>query len=105
MGKIVILSKSSILVSNNCQVDVILDVIDTDEGKKAKQTKVLDIYDIFGKQDLNEIVDFAYKNDDDERISGVGKISRITSDRCIIEILENNNNYQQIIRRAQAWQV
>lgn len=105
MGKVIILSKNSILVSNNCKADIILDVIETEEGKKAKNTKVLDIDDIFGKQNINDIVDFAYKNDDDERISGVGKVIKITNEKCVIEILENNNNYQQIIRRAKEWQV
>lgn len=105
MGKVIVIGKNSILASNNCQVDYDIEEVEKDGIKMHKNVKIIIIEDYFGVLSKGEEIEYAYRNDDDDRISGKGKISRISQYRCAIEIGELTNNYQQLIRRAKEWLV
>jgi len=103
MGNVVVIG-SGLLVSNNATLDVQSDVVETDKGKAVKTKRVVEILDPFGECSINEKVEYAFR-EDDTKTSGTGIVTMRTELRCVIEITEELDNYQQIIRRGKEWQV
>ncbi len=92
----------NLMVSNNAVLDIHQEV--NEDGKSLRNIKVFDVQDPFGSLEASETVDVAFRYDDEIK-SCKGLVKRFSEIRCIIELKEETNNYQEIIRRAKAWQV
>lgn len=103
MGHVAVIGKG-LMGSRNAIIDQHSEVVETPQGKALRLTKVVEILDPFGDASEGDEVEYAFL-EDGVKLSGKGKVVTRTEIRCVIEIKEQTDNYQEIVRRALEWQV
>lgn len=104
-GNIVVVGNNDVLVSNVSTIDIEKDIIDTPTGKQMLNHRVAIILDPYGKLSKDDKVQVAWKGDDGVQRSYDGVVTRFSEFRCTVKLINDNNNYKEIIRRAKEWLV
>ena len=99
-GNIVVIG-GGLMVSNNAVPDIVKQMVDTPEGQRTRNIKVINVFDPFGSLSKGETVDIAFQGD--QRISSRGVVLSYRENKCTIEITEVTDNYNETIRRAKTW--
>jgi|GEM_PF-1881787 hypothetical protein len=102
-GNIVVVGDNAVLVSNVSTIDIEKDIIDTPTGKQLVNHKVAIAIDPYGKLNVEDKVQLAWKGDDGVQRSYDGVVTRYSDVRCTVKITSDNNNYKEILRRAKEW--
>lgn len=99
-GNIAILSSTGWAVSNNAELDYEKEIVETTEGRRSVGKSMFTVKEPFGQLVVGEQVKVAFQAED-----GMNK-----SYRCGVEtntrllILEELNEYKQILERILSWQ-
>lgn len=102
-GNICIVSETGWAVSNDAELSYTKDVIDTPDGRRSYSVRLFEAINPFGSVRTGEAVKVAFQAEDGNNVSYTGEVDRVTESRIVIKVLEQINEYKQLIERVLSW--
>lgn len=102
-GNICIVSETGWAVSNDAVLDSHRERVDTPEGPKMMPYSMFEAINPFSTISEGERVKVAFQAEDGNNVSYRGQVERVTESRIRIKVLEQLNEYKQIVQEVLSW--
>ena len=102
-GNICIVSETGWAVSNDAVLDAHRERIETPEGPKMMPYSMFEAANPFSSIRHGERVKVAFQAEDGKNVSYAGVVDRITDSKVSIRVLEQINEYKQIVQEVLSW--
>ena len=102
-GNICIVSETGWAVSNDAVMDYTKDRVETPDGPRMVGYSFFEAINPFAGVKEGETVKVAFQAEDGNNVSYRGEVDRVTESRIRIKVLEQLNEYKQIIERVLSW--
>ena len=103
-GNICIVGETGWAVSNDATLDYHKDRVDTPDGPRMVNYNMFDVVNPFSAIGEGDNVKVAFQAEDGSNVSYAGVVDKATDSRLKIKVLEQLNEYKQIIERVLSWQ-
>lgn len=103
-GNICIVSETGWAVSNDATLDYHKRKVSDDNGDRTVGEGVFDVKLPYGDLSQGDVVDVAFQAEDGNNFSYKCMVSKKMESSSFIRILEQTNEYKQLIERALSWQ-
>lgn len=102
-GNICIVSETGCAVSNDAVLDAHRERIETPEGPKMMPYSMFEVANPFSSIKHGERVKAAFQAEDGKNVSYAGVVDRITESKVSVRVLEQINEYKQIVQEVLSW--
>lgn len=102
-GNICIVSETGWAVSNDAVLGLQKERVETPDGPRMITYSMFEAINPFSTISAGEQVKVAFQAEDGKNVSYRGQVDRVTESRILIKVLEQLNEYKQLIERVLSW--